>query len=68
MTDNKPEAYVASDASSREEHVGIEELKQEPRWKAWARMLSIEVGGIQRVTEDERKQNTTHVWNACTFW
>lgn len=69
MADTKPEAYVASDTSSREEHVGIGELKQEPRWKAWARTLSIEVvGGIQRVTEEERKQNTTHVWNACTFW
>lgn len=68
MTDMKPETYVASDASSREEHMGVGEVKQEPRGKTWARMLSIEVGGIQRVTEEERKQNTTHVWNACTFW
>lgn len=68
MTDMKPEAYVASDTSSREERMDVGELKQEPKWRQWARMLSIEVGGIQRVTEEERKQNTTHVWNACTFW
>lgn len=36
--------------------------------KAWAKKLSVEAGGIQRVTDEERLSNTTHVWNACTFW
>jgi hypothetical protein len=35
---------------------------------AWAKKLSVEIGGIQRVTDEERQSNTTHVWNACTFW
>lgn len=38
------------------------------RFSAWAKKLSVETGGIQRVTDAERLQNTTHVWNACTFW
>lgn len=29
---------------------------------------AIETTGIQRVTDEDRKENTTHVWNACTFW
>jgi hypothetical protein len=36
--------------------------------KAWAKKLSVETGGIERVTDEERLSNTTHVWNACTFW
>jgi hypothetical protein len=35
---------------------------------AWAKNLSVETRGIQRVTDDERQTNTTKVWNACTFW
>ncbi len=31
-------------------------------------LLSVEISGIQRVTKEERKQNTSKVWNACTFW
>jgi hypothetical protein len=31
-------------------------------------LLSVETRGIERVTEEERQQNTTKVWNACTFW
>lgn len=65
--DTKQESYVGSRPSSPGE-MDIGEVKNEPLWRSWARMLSIEVGGIQRVTEEERKQNTTHVWNACTFW
>lgn len=34
----------------------------------WAKNLSLETGGIERVTDDERQTNTTKVWNACTFW
>lgn len=35
---------------------------------SWMQMLSIETGGIQRVTDEERQVNTTKFWNACTFW
>lgn len=35
---------------------------------AWAKALSVESGGIQRVTDEERQSKTTKVWNACTFW
>ncbi|KAF2453465.1 purine-cytosine permease FCY2 [Lineolata rhizophorae] len=39
-------------------------------WKTWARdlFLSVETTGIQRVTEEQRLQSPTKVWNACTFW
>lgn len=30
--------------------------------------FAVETNGIQRVSDDERRSNTTHVWNACTFW
>jgi len=36
--------------------------------RAWAKNLSVETGGIERVTDEERQTNTTKVWNACTFW
>lgn len=32
------------------------------------RRLSIEEGGIERVTDAERQQKTTKFWNATTFW
>jgi len=38
------------------------------RLAAWAKNLSVETNGIERVTEEPREQNTTKVWNACTFW
>jgi hypothetical protein len=31
-------------------------------------LLSVETQGIERVTAEERMQNTTKVWHACTFW
>lgn len=30
--------------------------------------FDIEEGGIERVTVDERQQDTTKFWNAATFW
>jgi hypothetical protein len=36
--------------------------------REWAKKISLETGGIQRVTDEERQHNTTKVWNACTFW
>lgn len=32
------------------------------------RRFSIEEGGIERVTDEERQQNTTKFWHAATFW
>ncbi|CAG8088017.1 unnamed protein product [Penicillium olsonii] len=36
--------------------------------RPWLGRLSIEEGGIERVTDEERLQNTTKFWNAATFW
>lgn len=36
--------------------------------RTWMQRLAIEKGGIQRVTDDQRQENTTKFWNACTFW
>lgn len=46
----------------------IERLSGSSRFKLWVQKLSIETGGIERVTDEERAQNTSKVWNACTFW
>lgn len=39
-------------------------------FNGWMRkvLVSVETRGIQRVTDEERQQNPTKVWNACTFW
>lgn len=37
-------------------------------FRAWLKKLSVETGGIQRITDEERQQNSSKVWNACTFW
>lgn len=34
----------------------------------WIKRLAVETGGIERVTDEDRAQNTSKVWNACTFW
>jgi hypothetical protein len=34
----------------------------------WLKILSIETGGIERVTDEELAKNTSKVWHACTFW
>lgn len=36
--------------------------------KLWLKKLSIETGGIERVTDEDRVVETSKVWNACTFW
>jgi len=36
--------------------------------KYWAEHLAVETGGIQRVTDEDRTENTSKWWNACTFW
>lgn len=48
---------------------GYSTLKDnDSKLSAWLKHLSIETGGIERVTDEERARNTTKVWNACTFW
>jgi hypothetical protein len=37
-------------------------------FQRWLRSLSVETGGIERVTDEDRAKNTSKVWNACTFW
>lgn len=64
--DAKQEVDVGSTRSSSELAIGV--VGKDSRWRAWARALSIETGGIERVTPEERQHNTTHVWNATTFW
>lgn len=34
----------------------------------WVKRLAVETGGIERVTDEARLENTSKVWNACTFW
>jgi hypothetical protein len=43
---------------------------QVSKFSVWTKeaLLTVETSGIQRVTDEERQQNTTKVWNACTFW
>ena len=36
--------------------------------KYWMKRLAVETGGIQRVTDADRAENTSKWWNACTFW
>lgn len=48
--------------------VSIEKGTLRSGLNAWAKSLSVEAGGIQRVTDEDRQSNTTKVWNACTFW
>ncbi|KAI7365410.1 cytosine-purine permease [Hortaea werneckii] len=67
-TEKKPSAipqYQPSDIEAGETHNA--DVKSS-HWLALAEKLSIETGGIQRVTDEECEHNATRVWNACTFW
>jgi hypothetical protein len=46
----------------------IESTTNGSAFKRWLRTLSVETGGIERVTDEDRAKNTSKVWNACTFW
>ena len=46
----------------------IEKTTNGSAFKRWLQKLSIETGGIERVTDGDRAKNTSKVWNACTFW
>jgi hypothetical protein len=64
--DSKMDIKLPAEKSS--DTASIEEGTIRRGFRAWAKKLSVETGGIQRVTDEERLSNTTHVWNACTFW
>jgi hypothetical protein len=63
-------ADVLEKHSSHDMHQGATEKKTTTLTglKYWAQRLAVETGGIERVTDSERAQNTSKVWNACTFW
>ncbi len=52
------------------EEGSVEKPSAHENIKGWAksRFWAVETSGIQRVTDADRLENTTHVWNACTFW
>lgn len=55
--------------SNDEVHTGsVEKPTGASGFKLWVKKLSVETGGIQRVTDEERAKNPSKVWNACTFW
>jgi len=58
----------ADKSSDKTDSASIEKGTIRGGLKAWAKKLSVETGGIERVTDEERLSNTTHVWNAYTFW
>jgi len=60
--------FSADKFSDRTDSASVEKGTIRGGLKAWAKKLSVETGGIERVTDEERLSNTTHVWNACTFW
>ncbi|KAJ6088434.1 hypothetical protein N7486_009695 [Penicillium sp. IBT 16267x] len=48
------------------ESTGAEGSSKAQPW--FSRRISIEEGGIERVTDEERKDKTTKFWHATTFW
>jgi hypothetical protein len=67
--DTKKQAATEKSADETDaQSISIEKGSVAGGLRAWAQNLSVETGGIQRVTDEERQTNTTKVWNACTFW
>jgi hypothetical protein len=66
MVDNMEKKCAASAKKDQSEL----DYSSQPQLASWMNMkrFSIEQGGIQRVTDEERQQNVTKFWNACTFW
>ena len=62
------EQYSTEKSTDEMDASSVEKGTVRGGFRAWAKNLSVESGGIQRVTDEERQSNTTHVWNACTFW
>ncbi|KAF8855188.1 hypothetical protein BDZ45DRAFT_793765 [Acephala macrosclerotiorum] len=65
--DSKPK-FSAEKPTDETDNSSIGEGAIRGGFRAWAKKLSVEAGGIERVTDEARLSNTTHVWNACTFW
>ena len=65
---NSKEQDAIEKSTDEIDRASIEKGTVHSGFRAWATNLSVETGGIQRVTDEERQSNTTHVWNACTFW
>lgn len=66
-----PKIDTASAEKSKDIEDGSSEgLSQSVDINGWAktRFWAVETSGIQRVTNADRLENITHVWNACTFW
>jgi len=69
--DTKASDLIASHSTSEMEMRSFDEEKgQVSAFSKWSKnaLLSVETRGIERVTDEERQQNTTKIWNACTFW
>jgi hypothetical protein len=52
--------------STEKQEPGTETVK--PHRPFFNGRFSIEEGGIERITDEERQQNTTKFWHAATFW
>jgi hypothetical protein len=60
--------YSSEKSTDGTDTASLEEGRVNSGFRVWARNISLEVGGIERVTDEERQTGTTKVWNACTFW
>lgn len=67
---NLDAGWASASEAEQGDTMNISAQSSTSRVVRWAKTLSVETGGIQRVTEEERRQlgSMTHVWNACTFW
>lgn len=64
----KPEYEIQPTENLSEEGTIVKAIPSDYGLFAWMKKLSVETEGIQRVTDADRQYNTTHVWNAATFW
>ena len=68
MIIKKQSSTEKSSADEITSSIDVEKGNVRTGFRAWAKSLSVEVGGIQRVADEDRQTYTTKVWNACTFW
>ena len=68
--DSKTGTKQSLDTSSHDEvELGyVEHRKSLSGFQRWLNKLSVETGGIERITDEVRAKNSSKVWNACTFW
>lgn len=65
--DSEMNSKQSFEAPSNDE-LQVGSIEKTSGFKAWLKKLSVETGGIERVTDEDRAKNTSKVWNACTFW